>query len=108
MRNKEASKNHRKGEYDIILTVALSEQEIKTNVEDIKGKVTADGKDFEVNVIEIINIFQPFKEDNPDEAVMLKSSLSHRFSTLTSAEKKKRTSLKKKNTKSKIEKLADA
>jgi hypothetical protein len=108
MRNKEASKNHRKGEYDVILTVGLSGQELKNNLEDVKAKVTADGKDFEIDVIEIINIFQPFKEDNPDEAVMLKSSLSRKYSTLTSAEKKRRTTLKKKNTKSKTKKLADA
>lgn len=96
LRNKEISKTHRKGEYDIVFTVTWAGQEVKAEPVDVQTKITADGKDYEIDVIEITNLFQPFKEDNQDEAVVLKSSTTVKYNQMTSTEKKRRTTIMKK------------
>lgn len=96
LRSKEISKTHRKGDIDITLMVTWGGQEVKDAPVDVQTKITADGKDYEIEVVEITNLFQPFKEDNQDEAVVLKSSTTVKYNQLTSAEKKRKSTIKKK------------
>ena len=101
IRNKEKTSAYRKNDYDVFVGVtwANTMQAKGEEVQSKKTNVRADGEEFNVDVVEITNLLQPFREDNPDEFVRLKSSNTHKFKQSASINKQRTSSFKKSKSK---------
>lgn len=92
-RNEDKTTNFRKGEYDIMLSVKFEgdELKLKQNAEIDFANLNPNEKQLNFDVIEITNMYQPFKEEI--------TKLPTKKNTLKKEPTKKNTSIKSKKTK---------
>ena len=94
VRNEEKTSNFRKGEYDVMLSVKFEGDELKIRQETGQNllDLNSNEKQFNVEVIEITNLYQPFKEEeivkSPTKRNTLKKELTKKNTTTKSKKTK--------------------